>query len=164
MRECPDQTFHRAPSTFAAKVDVEPWLAAERRLMQTTSGRRASRGGRRSCGQPKYSGRMPRRGSSSVNSSPALRRSIAGCWSGSSSRPSPRCRCLFGTSRRRWWEPGTAGWMRAGRPSGLTPTRFWGRSSARPWMTRSSGPIHAGSQGRPRLAPVDGGRGRHPAV
>ncbi|HPE14117.1 MAG: site-specific integrase [Tetrasphaera sp.] len=30
----PDQAFHRAPSTFDAKVDAEAWLAAERRLMQ----------------------------------------------------------------------------------------------------------------------------------
>ena len=30
----PDQAFHRAPSTFEAKVDAEAWLAAERRLMQ----------------------------------------------------------------------------------------------------------------------------------
>ena len=30
----PDQAFHRAPSTFDAKVDAEAWLASERRLMQ----------------------------------------------------------------------------------------------------------------------------------
>ena len=30
----PDQAFHRAPSTFEAKVDAEAWLAAERRLAQ----------------------------------------------------------------------------------------------------------------------------------
>ena len=30
----PDQAFHRAPSTFDAKVDAEAWLGAERRLMQ----------------------------------------------------------------------------------------------------------------------------------
>lgn len=30
----PDQAFHRAPSTFEAKVDAEAWLAAERRLME----------------------------------------------------------------------------------------------------------------------------------
>ena len=30
----PDQAFHRAPSTFEAKVDAEAWLAADRRLMQ----------------------------------------------------------------------------------------------------------------------------------
>ncbi len=30
----PDQAFHRAPTTFEAKVDAEGWLAAERRLLQ----------------------------------------------------------------------------------------------------------------------------------
>ena len=30
----PDQAFHRAPSTFDAKVDAEAWLGSERRLMQ----------------------------------------------------------------------------------------------------------------------------------
>lgn len=31
----PDQGYHRAPSTFQAKVDAEAWLAAERRLIQS---------------------------------------------------------------------------------------------------------------------------------
>lgn len=30
----PDLAFHRAPSTFQAKVDAEAWLAAERRLIE----------------------------------------------------------------------------------------------------------------------------------
>lgn len=44
----PDQAFHRAPSTFVAKVDAEAWLAAERRMLQNddwspTKSRRAKR-------------------------------------------------------------------------------------------------------------------------
>ena len=45
----PDQAFHRAPSTFDAKVDAEAWLASERRLMQndewSPSKSRRGRGG-----------------------------------------------------------------------------------------------------------------------
>lgn len=116
----PDQTFHRAPSTFQTRADAEAWLAHERRLIQDddwspTRSRRAKVRRTAEAFGPYALAWLEHR-----DLKPRTRALYAVCWSGSCCPPSGRCRC--GTSPPRWCGSGTPSSTRTGPPSGRTPT------------------------------------------